>query len=297
MSQGTRSRLLRLAGRIGAGAGLLLAAAAIALAVAGGGFAEKPVEEFDRARNGLMFFAHRGAVTPGTLENTAPAIRLALEKDIAGIEVDIQVARDGRVFLFHDSGGQRLMRSPARASGMTLEELQAAPLFLGDKPVPARIMSGDELMAHKDDFAFYLDVKRCWMKDRLEAARQIAAFIHKHGATGQAVVGSADVLFTLCLEYLDNSIKTCLERPELADRTLFNLIPRKFRPDFFGSALGKLGKARLARMRGDPHLRRLIVWGVTAGELDEAINLGVRNCILDYEPHAAAFLRRPVSAR
>lgn len=270
--------------------GFLVLLAFLGFVFVRGGFGDKRVEGFAQARNGLVLFAHRGVVTLESLENTASAVALAREKSFPGIEVDIQVSCDGQVFLFHDSDGDRLLRSPVVVRDKTLAELQGMPLFDGDRPVTARIMSGDELMVHKNDFVFYFDVKRCWIKDPFRAARLIRDFIYKHDIRDRVVVGCVDVAFTLYLKHLDPGLKTCLERSLLLDPVFFRLIPRKFRPDFICCSSKRLTPEMLMRLSHDPHLQRLIVWGINSTELENLMKRGVRNFIVDYEPCFNAFV-------
>jgi hypothetical protein len=149
-------------------------------------------------------------------------------------------------------------------------------------------------MAYKSDFAFYFDVKRYWIKNPFTAAKLIGDFIRQHGIGDRVVVGCVDAAFIMCLEYLDGSLKTCLETPGLIGNPLYGLIPRKVRPDFLGSARKNLPTDRF---RTQHHSERLIVWGLNRAELAELQKLGVRNFIVDYDPGFDDLLRQPATAK
>ena len=101
------------------------------LAMAGGveGFMEergRQREEFRKKNweSGVRIWAHRGAsyLYP---ENTLEAFRAACElPGLAGIELDIQLSRDGELIVFHDETLERLMDKTGNVRDYTLQELQ-----------------------------------------------------------------------------------------------------------------------------------------------------------------------------
>lgn len=83
-------------------------------------------EEF-RKRNresGVKIWAHRGA-SYRYPENTLEAFRAACElPGLAGIELDIQLSKDGEIVVFHDETLDRLMDRTGNVRDYTLQELQ-----------------------------------------------------------------------------------------------------------------------------------------------------------------------------
>ena len=83
-------------------------------------------EEF-RKRNresGVKIWAHRGA-SYRYPENTLEAFRAACElPGLAGIELDIQLSKDGEILVFHDETLDRLMDRTGNVRDYTLQELQ-----------------------------------------------------------------------------------------------------------------------------------------------------------------------------
>lgn len=75
-------------------------------------------------------FAHRGArsVAP---ENTLPAFRKALEMGVDGIELDVQLSRDGQLVVIHDFTLERTTNGRGRVRDYTAEEL--AQLEIADR--------------------------------------------------------------------------------------------------------------------------------------------------------------------
>jgi glycerophosphoryl diester phosphodiesterase len=88
--------------------------------------------------------AHRGLhdAAAGRIENTLTAITAAAERGFA-IEIDVHLAADGRVFVFHDETLDRLTTGTGRTAGLTLAELQAVPF----KAAADRIPSLEDVLA------------------------------------------------------------------------------------------------------------------------------------------------------
>jgi glycerophosphoryl diester phosphodiesterase len=82
-----------------------------------------------------LVIAHRGDTKAG-LENTLPAIESALKLGVDGMELDLQLSRDGRVVIFHDDDLQRLAGREGTIERFGLEELRKIPLSGGGR-IPA----------------------------------------------------------------------------------------------------------------------------------------------------------------
>lgn len=82
-------------------------------------------------------FAHRGlfSADQSVPENSIPAFRAAVEADY-GVELDVQLTRDGRVVVFHDDDLLRACGVDARVDAYTFEELQSFPLFGTAERIP-----------------------------------------------------------------------------------------------------------------------------------------------------------------
>lgn len=69
-------------------------------------------------------FAHRGYSSKYT-ENTLQAFKACLGLDIYGIELDVQLSKDGHPIIFHDENIKRLTGKDALLKDLTLEDLQS----------------------------------------------------------------------------------------------------------------------------------------------------------------------------
>ncbi len=86
--------------------------------------------------SGVRIWAHRGA-SYRYPENTLEAFRAACETDgITGIELDVQLSRDGEIVVFHDEMLDRLMDRGGNLQDYTLEELRSMR-FRSWKQAPA----------------------------------------------------------------------------------------------------------------------------------------------------------------
>jgi glycerophosphoryl diester phosphodiesterase len=101
------------------------------------------IEKFFEKEGTGMFLnlAHRGASAYAP-ENTLPAFYKGIECGANGIETDIQMSRDGELFLFHDKKLDRTTSgsgSPAELSWTELAELDAgswfSPAYAGERLV------------------------------------------------------------------------------------------------------------------------------------------------------------------
>ena len=72
-------------------------------------------------------FAHRGLHGGGAAENTLPAFARACEAGI-GIELDVQLSKDGEVVVFHDDNLKRMVGDDRRVDEVALAELRRFPL-------------------------------------------------------------------------------------------------------------------------------------------------------------------------
>ena len=82
-------------------------------------------------------YAHRGLYSKNQdpPENSLPAFEAAAEAGF-GIELDVQLTRDGEVVVFHDDGTERACGEDKRVDEYTLAELRELPLFGGAERIP-----------------------------------------------------------------------------------------------------------------------------------------------------------------
>ena len=82
-------------------------------------------------------FAHRGlfSADQSVPENSIAAFRAAVDAGY-GVELDVQLTRDGQVVVFHDDGLGRACGVDARVDAYSFEELQTLPLFGTGEKIP-----------------------------------------------------------------------------------------------------------------------------------------------------------------
>jgi glycerophosphoinositol glycerophosphodiesterase len=75
-------------------------------------------------------FGHRGCRILGIPENTSESFAFALERNVDGVEFDIQLTKDNKIVVFHDSNCNRMLKSispmfsdSTRIDELTFEEL------------------------------------------------------------------------------------------------------------------------------------------------------------------------------
>ncbi len=80
----------------------------------------------------MLILAHRGA-SDARLENTLPAFLHALERGADGVELDVQLTRDGEVIVFHDEDLLRLAGRRERIADLGWDALSQVALQRGAK--------------------------------------------------------------------------------------------------------------------------------------------------------------------
>ncbi|MEA3000487.1 MAG: hypothetical protein QOH04_1269 [Sphingomonadales bacterium] len=82
-----------------------------------------------------MPFAHRGLHGGGRVENSNGAFRAAAEAGY-GIELDVQLSRDGWPMVFHDDRLDRLTNKSGPLAALTASELRSIRLYTSNEVMP-----------------------------------------------------------------------------------------------------------------------------------------------------------------
>lgn len=80
----------------------------------------------------MQIWAHRGASRDAP-ENTLPAVELALQQGADGVEIDVQLSRDGRVVVLHDETVDRTTDGTGAVADLDFEALRALDASGGDE--------------------------------------------------------------------------------------------------------------------------------------------------------------------
>lgn len=79
-------------------------------------------------------YAHRG-YSGKYFENSAEAFKACVGLDIKGIEIDVQLTKDGEMVVIHDEYLKRLLNTDAFVKDLTLSELKELKYKNGESPI------------------------------------------------------------------------------------------------------------------------------------------------------------------
>jgi glycerophosphoryl diester phosphodiesterase len=94
-----------------------------------------PSRRAELERLGAVPFAHRGLHGGGRVENSVGAVAAAVERGF-GVELDVQLSRDGEAMVFHDYELDRLTAERGPVAGRTVAQLQAIRLNVCNEAIP-----------------------------------------------------------------------------------------------------------------------------------------------------------------
>ena len=83
----------------------------------------------------IKVYGHRG-YSGRYPENTMLSFQKAIEAGADGIELDVQLSRDGEVYVFHDYSLARMTGRDAKLSDLTSAELDTLRLAGTDEKIP-----------------------------------------------------------------------------------------------------------------------------------------------------------------
>ncbi len=143
---------------------------------------------------------HRGARRRAT-ENTLESFDLALEEGAAGIELDVRLAADQEVVVFHDPSLARLFHG----DGREVEKLSRADIRRLGIPRLTEVLD----WASDNDALLNIELKRD-LRDRKSLVREVAVLVQRFRfAEDRVLLSSFDPLFVRALSHLAPKIPTC----------------------------------------------------------------------------------------
>jgi glycerophosphoryl diester phosphodiesterase len=238
----------------------------------------------DASDSGILF-AHRGVVADfpeNSLESIAEAKRLGFR----AVEFDLRKSANGDFILFHDTDCSRMLGTDFEIQDVPTTDLKTFPFIYKGKTTPWFVPTLKEVLdRHYADFTFYFDMKLSGFKE----ADQIVEIIRKYGIEKQVIVASADAVFAIYIEYKYPEINTALEGMNAGKEWMYNLIPKKLKPDFLSGFLNRIDEDHVKWLKERNLLNRRIVYGVDSSNYLTANSMGIRNMILDYYPTSPVF--------
>ncbi len=283
---------VKIVGGVIGGVLLLLTLAFAVFAIVGGGLGEKsdlPSKLLNRDQP--IIFAHRAA--PNNYpENTWAGMRLAREKGFPGLEVDVQLSRDSVFVAFHDSRVDQWLKIPGLVTQMTLAELQQPPLYFRGRPTDQHIVTLDSVAnVFKNDFVIFFDMKRAHHHSIFKLAALIDQYLGEHDAYETIIVANGYLPFIAYLEYRYPRVITCLQGFRPSFSPLFNLLPRKFQPDFIACDMNWIEPGFLDWLTKNRMGDRFIAYGVKQNTFTEFREMNLRHYIVTYRPFLDSLLR------
>lgn len=251
-----------------------------------GGYGKKNINPgLDIPPESSIVFAHRGVVDLYP-ENSLESIGEAKRREFRAVEFDIRKSAEGDFILFHDIDCRRMLGAGFDIEDVPAANLKVFPLFQNGKATTCYVpMLKDVLERHHADFIFYFDMKLTGFKE----ADQIVEVIRNYGIVNSTIVASADLVFTLYIEYKYPEIITALEGFNAGKEWAYNLFPKNLKPDYLSGFLNKVDDNHIQWLKKEGLLSRRIVYGVDSSNFRLAEAMGLRHIILDYDSTSRVF--------
>ena len=187
---------------------LLATTAVLALLLVGAGVAGTIAVRRARAERSVGVQAHRGA-SRAAPENTASAVRLAIEAGADWAEIDVQRTKDGIVVLGHDADLQRAAGVPLKIADSTYAELQTADVGrrFSEKFAGERVATlADVMDLSRDKIRLNIELK-FYGKDR-RLVEDVVRLVREKDFETSCVIASLDVPAVLEAHRLDPRLRT-----------------------------------------------------------------------------------------
>lgn len=172
---------------------------------------------YERNKNsGVKIWAHRGCSYKYP-ENTLSAFKAACElPGITGIELDIQLTKDGRIVVFHDETVDRVTNGTGNVKDFTLEELKRLRFWNANKkeiiadvtiPTIEEVLNLVKLYSEKYGILINIELKNS--KFRYEGMEEkILELIDNFGMKDYIVYSSFNRDSVMMLKELDETVST-----------------------------------------------------------------------------------------
>ena len=260
---------------------IILALAYFAFAYIEGGFGRKqPVVLPLKDQESQLLFAHRGVVGKFP-ENSREAIEEARKLKFPGLEIDIRKSADQQFILFHDGDAKRLLGRDTLINALTLNEIRQYFLLKDGDTTQSKVFTLKEMLdQYNDDFIYYFDMKLGNLNDVDELVQLIWSYdISKH-----VILASPSFFIVLYVEYHYPAIQTAMEGFNSGNEWVWNLIPKKLKPDFLSGTSKKVDEKHIEWLQSHDLLNSRIVYGIDSTNYQTMQKLGIKKMIIDYWP-------------
>ena len=155
-----------------------------------------------------LVFAHRGA-SARCPENTLEAFSAAVELGAEGIELDVQLSKDGEIVVAHDERLERVSDGTGYLNDHTLKELKSLDF---SKPLPGAVCRIPELaevfsLIKPSALKINIELKNT---ERLypELPEKLLALVNKYGMEERVIYSSFNHYSLLHIKKIDSRAKT-----------------------------------------------------------------------------------------
>ncbi|MFI8685891.1 glycerophosphodiester phosphodiesterase [Rossellomorea sp. NPDC077527] len=142
----------------------------------------------------MKLFAHRG-VSGEAPENTLAAFKAAAESGAHGIELDVQLSKDGQIVVIHDETIDRTTNGTGYVKDMTWEQLRTYdagswfhPSFKGES-IPSLEEVLDVVTAHHDSMIINIELKNDQI-DYPQLEEKVLDLLDEKGMKEQTIISS-----------------------------------------------------------------------------------------------------------
>lgn len=160
--------------------------------------------------NKPLIIAHRGASAYAP-ENTLSAFKKAVQMGADGIELDVQLSRDGHVVVIHDTRVNRTSNGNGRVKRLTLNQLKSLDFgsWFSDEFKNEPICTLEEVFIYLKDWKglINVEIKREWLQFT-PIEKKVAEMIAKFGMQDNTIVSSFNTYCMLKMKMINKDIKT-----------------------------------------------------------------------------------------
>lgn len=246
--------------------------------ILGGGYGES-IRQARLKRDSALVFAHRGIANYYT-ENSMEGFVQSEVVGFSALEVDVRKTKDHRMVIFHDKSCKRRLGIDEEITDLDFDFVRSKYLLFKNQPSRNKISTLDEVLTRFDSsMIIYLDIKDV----NKTIADSLLWLIRKHNAFESVLVADQSIVFLSYIKYKEPRINTVLEKFYGYRAWVYPLIPKNFKPDYFGSFLQEVDDDHVEFLKEHDLLDRKIVYGVERTNLDSVYAYGIPHVIIDYD--------------
>lgn len=160
--------------------------------------------------NKPLIMAHRGASAYAP-ENTLSSFKKAVQMGADGIELDVQLSRDGHLVVIHDTSVNRTSNGKGRVRLLTLNQLKSFDFgsWFSDEFKNEPICTLEEVFSYLRDWDGLINVEI--KKEFLQIApieRKVADLIEKFDRQNSTIISSFSALSLIKIKRINKALKT-----------------------------------------------------------------------------------------